>query len=446
MAKWCRFLVAVGGSMCLLVPDVFGVGSGGYTNQTAGARAFGQANAFTARANDSSAVTFNPAGLAMLNANEVSLGATFQTPFMNYQSVAGESDHAQRIILTVPNLNLALRPGLNKWAIGLGITSPFGLSTDWRTSSPLRFVATRSDLNLIAINPNFGYQINPDLSVGVGVDYFNSYKIKMDKQLSIGLLNFSISGNPIDLFTTDEGRSRLEGRGDGWGYNFGLLWKPMEKQSLGLTFRSPVKVKYEGDVNLSNLSSSSIPGISMRDIFGGQNYSNNVTSEFTYPAIATLGYAVRAKDNWLWELDVEWTGWSEFQEMKINYSETDLVRSAILNAGNPTPKEWKNVFSAALGTEYVLANKLALRGGYFFWDTPLPTKTFEPSTPDSDVHGLALGLGYPWGNFSVDFGYQFLYFARRTVDNTVGNDVLSTVNGKYKVANNSYALNFSYKF
>ncbi|MFH1259302.1 MAG: outer membrane protein transport protein [Elusimicrobiota bacterium] len=447
-------LVGIG----LLGQQVFAVGSGGYTNQAAGAKAFGQGNAFAARSDDASASTFNPAGLTQLNANELSLGLTLQTPFISYQTTAGEKDRAKNLSFTIPNFYLALKPGQQKWVVGLGVTSPFGLGTEWRDTSPLRYVATRSDLNLVNINPNFAYQINSDLSVGVGVDYFNSYRIRMEKQLSVGLLNYAISGDLADLHNIAKGQSSLIGRGDGWGYNLGLLYRTCESHSLGLTFRSPVKVKYEGDVKMSGLGYSGptgtdMTGYSSREIFGGKDYSDKVSSEFTYPAVATLGYAIKASDSWLWELDVEWTGWAAFQEMQINYAETDPYRLAILNSGNPTPKEWKNVFSAALGTEYILANNLALRSGYSFWDTPVPTKTFEPSTPDSDVHGLALGFGYPWDDFSIDFGYQFLYFTRRTVENTVGAYIdpstgtqINPVNGKYLVSNSSYALNFNYKF
>src|SRR3954447_17057142 len=59
--------------------------AGGYFNGTTGARAAGRAGAFTARADDLSAVAFNPAGLAHLQSSLLQVGNRFSYNGYSYR-------------------------------------------------------------------------------------------------------------------------------------------------------------------------------------------------------------------------------------------------------------------------------------------------------------------------------------------------------------------------
>lgn len=417
-----------------ITEKAFAVGSGGLTNQVAGARALGMGNAFAAEASDISAITFNPAGLTQLKATEFSLGTTMQLSSTEYTSSSGVNDKTKDQTFYTPNLYF-YTPTKNM-GIGLGVTSPFGLGIEWSDISPLRFVSTKSKLDVVNINPTLSFEINSVFSVGIGADYFNSPNVEIGNKLDVALLNTNL-GAPD---TASEGDAVLKGEGDGWGYNLGLLYLPSPKHKIGLAYRSEVKVNYEGEVRLSGLSGAS------ETVFGGSNYRNNISTEITYPQIITLGYAYKIKDNWTIEGDIEWTGWSSYKEQNIRYSETDPTRSAILNTGNPTPKEWNDVFSYAIGTEYILENDISLRAGYFFFNSPVPDKTFDPSLPDSDVHGIALGAGYPFRSFIIDLAYQGLFPEKRNVNNDVGASAGTTVDGEYKTVLHYVGLNITYRF
>jgi long-subunit fatty acid transport protein len=43
------------------------------------------------------------------------------------------------------------------------------------------------------------------------------------------------------------GELELEADGDGWGYNAGLLWKPSERLSVGISYRSEIELDFDGD-------------------------------------------------------------------------------------------------------------------------------------------------------------------------------------------------------
>ena len=64
--------------------DSFGQETSGLHNPTFGALGLAQGNAFVARADDASAIAFNPAGLTQLKRPQVSMGANFVLPFTEY--------------------------------------------------------------------------------------------------------------------------------------------------------------------------------------------------------------------------------------------------------------------------------------------------------------------------------------------------------------------------
>jgi long-chain fatty acid transport protein len=59
-------------------------------------------------------------------------------------------------------------------------------------------------------------------------------------------------------------------------------------------------------------------------------------------------------------------------------------------------------------------NKLALRAGVMYDQTPQPDKSVEPMLPDANRIELVGGLGYKLSdNFSVDAAFQFIMFSDR---------------------------------
>ena len=68
-------------------------------------------------------------------------------------------------------------------------------------------------------------------------------------------------------------------------------------------YRSPVKHKYRGDVNLSDLNAA---GFNYLAIFGGTEYDTPITLELTLPQSIVAGYSYRPTNKWVFNYDVEW--------------------------------------------------------------------------------------------------------------------------------------------
>lgn len=420
----------------------YAVGSGGFMDQVVGARALGAGNAFVAQADDTSAIYFNPAGLIQLPGTQISLGSTFLTVDTEYTSTTGQKDELKDMIHTVPNFYVTHRLQNEKWAAGIGINSPFGLSTEWSKTGQLRYVATKSLLQTININPTVSFQASPKWSIGFGLDYLLVDKVQLERQLNVTAINAAIRAGfslpPAGIYS--DGGFELEGDGGGWGYNFGLLFKPVTQHQIGLAYRSEINTTLEGKAKLSGLADESAAA------FGGSSYETGVKAPFDFPQSILTGYAFKPNDKWIFEFDYEWVGWSENKETALDFSETDPGRRALLNNGNPTPRSWKDSNNIGLGTNYKFNNVWEVRGGYWFFERVSPNRTFDPAIPENTRNTITLGGSANLSSVTVDLAYNAIFFRDRDVDNTVGSTSGSSVNGTYESFGQLVALNLTYKF
>jgi long-chain fatty acid transport protein len=66
-----------------------------------------------------------------------------------------------------------------------------------------------------------------------------------------------------------------------------------------------------------------------------------------------------------------------------------------------------------------------LRGGYLYDPSPIPNAYATPLIPDADRQGLSVGVGLGAVQWSLDVGYQYLWF-ERVKNNSVGSNASST--------------------
>ncbi|MFX5245190.1 outer membrane protein transport protein, partial [Acinetobacter baumannii] len=74
-------------------------------------------------------------------------------------------------------------------------------------------------------------------------------------------------------------------------------------------------------------------------------------------------------------------------------------------------QNWRDSFTAAAGINYRWNDKLTLRTGLQFDQTPVPGPAFRhPGLADNDRWMASLGLGYQIDkNTSVDLAYSYLH-------------------------------------
>ncbi|MBI5575054.1 MAG: outer membrane protein transport protein, partial [Deltaproteobacteria bacterium] len=415
----------------------------------AGAKAMGMGFAFTAQADDPSAIYFNPAGIMQLEGTNVMVGATYirengatftgTTPVQPTSTTETQKD----LNFVVPNAYITRKVSSN-FAYGVGIFTPFGLGQEYknRHDSVFRNQITKIDLQTVVVNPTVAFKVNDVLMVGAGIDYMYG-KAKLEKT---GVVNNAvpvppIGNSPLDIFLLD-----LDGDGDAWAYNFGLLLKPSQNLKIGFSFRSPFTLEIrEGDVKLTDISSTSIIalGASAQAVFGGSTFNTKGSTKISMPATAALGVAY-VKDRLTLEVDADWTGWRSYQSLII-----DIKNNTALLPDSSSTKDWKNVVALRIGGEYRVTDPLALRLGFAYDPTPVPANTMDPSLPDATRLNYMAGVGYKYKNWTFDGSYFYVDKKDRTVSNQVNPSYPSYgtgFNGKWTGDAHLLAFDVGYKF
>ncbi len=388
-----------------------------------GTGAMGQGNAFVAQADDPSAVFFNPAGITDLEGSQTYAGGTFIIPRITYKGNDGSREATVTKVYFPPHLYFT-RQVTEDFAMGIGIFSPFGLSTVWHGNWEGRYLTTYSRLTTVNFNPNLAYRWRR-LSVAAGFNAMSG-ELVLKKRLPLYYIN------PI----LADGTQELSDTTWGYGYNLGLLYKFDRQWSLGLSYRSKIKLDFDSAEAKFDVPAAMAPFFQKTGAEG----------ELELPPSLTCGISYRPNDRWAMEFDLTWTGWSTYEEVRIEFDDpvgptgtTEFVQ----------PKKWRDVLAYRFGIKYMPSPEYTFRFGYIFDQSPVPRSTLDPQLPDGNRDIYALGLDYRLNSQMVlGFAYNFIYGHKREKDNDILETLLEAdrANGEYKQRIHSFALSFLYRF
>lgn len=165
--------------------------AGGFALRERSAHAQGASFAgSTAAASDVTYSLFNPAALSRVEHFEGGFGASAILPDIKGTAEVNGQTQKPGVIGIVPST--ALRYRINEdVVIGLGIYSPFGLTTEYDADFIGAFDGKRSELISIAVQPSIAFDLSDDLSIGIaGTVIYN------DPQLT-GITGFDpVTGDP----------------------------------------------------------------------------------------------------------------------------------------------------------------------------------------------------------------------------------------------------------
>jgi long-chain fatty acid transport protein len=162
----------------------------------------------SAVAEDASTAFYNPAGLVRIKNQQLVLGldpvvtdikfhGTVDVNTVGLGTVGPVSAPAQGGGLNfVPDLNYAA-PITDRFVFGFSIVAPFGLKTDYGTTSFTRYASTLTSLQVIDFSPSLGIALTDKFSIGAGVDIERS-SAEFDLVAGNSLLN-SILGSIVDI-------------------------------------------------------------------------------------------------------------------------------------------------------------------------------------------------------------------------------------------------------
>ena len=424
-----------------------------------GARAMGMSGAFVGLADDPSAVYFNPAGITQLLGTHFSIGATFISPSTKFTGPANislpaalgggksqvynntESKLKSRWF-TPFNVYVTHQLG-NDLFVGLGVNNPYGLGTEWDDNWVGRYKTIKAEIQTFTFEPVVAYKLLDQLSISLGgmISYAD-----VDLQQKIPMADATTGA-----ILAPDATLQLKGNKLAYGFTAGVLYKPINKLSLGVSFHSEIKYKFEGDA-----TPTYAPGVPASPMVP----HGKITAPLTTPLTLTFGAAYIIQDDWSVSADIQYTGWSSYDSLVITFNDFQPTGKPYVSA---SVRDYKNNIILRLGTEVKINEKLTARGGALYDQNPVPDARLDPTLPDANRIGLNIGLGYKiTNNLSVDVAYLFLIFSKREVTNSImektyvpfslpaalggGKIVLpeTAFNGTYETSANLIGLNLSY--
>jgi long-chain fatty acid transport protein len=381
------------------------VQAAGFSVFEQGARGMGFAGAYTAQSQDPSAIFHNAAGIAFLKGKRLYFGGTFVKPYTDFTGAdpypgAGRTETGDVGVIPLPALYYS-QQFTDRLSFGLGVNTPYGLKTQWAEPDTYsgRYISLMADLKSVSINPVIAYKLEDRLAIGAGVDVRFS-KVTLARRVPLV--------NPFSLKVIDVAQVDLRSDWNaGIGFNLGVLAKPTEKLSVGASYRHKVKVDYTGTATFIPISSgdATLDGLVKQTLPQG---SESLKTGIEFPGIATVG-AAYALDDWTVEADLVWFQWSTFDSLQLKFPDRPDLDETI-------PEAYTNVFQYRFGLERRFSDRLAVRGGYFYDNSPSPAASVSPLLPDADRHGFALGASFTRGNLSLDLASWYLRFKERSTE------------------------------
>lgn len=423
--------IAVSFVVALLSANVF---AAGYSIYEQGAKASAMAGAFSATADDPSAIFYNVAGIAFQRNLAATMGATWITFINEFDGAdyefpgpgvtAGYEDH-DFLIPTV----YAIAPIGENLTIGVGQFTAFGLRTDWENGSTFagRFISQDADLKTASIQPSIAWKTsNNKFAIGAGVEY---------RIAEVTLERNAGAVNPFTQRIVDVAHVRLESdRGDDIGYNVGVIFAPSEDWRFAVNHRTSMDIDLEGDADFTQISTGN-PQLDAIIAATRIPPDQGISTSLPFPAITQFAIATGIIPKWTVEFDAVNMTWSEFEALTVEFAQTP---SANINQ----EENWEDVWSYRLGADHPVTDRWSVRLGALYDETPQPVEVVGPLLPDANRIAVTFGLGYKHGPWRFDISEMVLHFEDR---DTLGHNE-DNFNGVYETSANLFTFNVGYSF
>ena len=369
------------------------------------AEALGIAGGRFANLQDATTARVAPASMVDVEQASIQLNAGLWRSDIGLESSAGVSMHHNDPWVYPASLYAVFPTASRDFAFGIGITTPYGLGSQYSKSSPLRyFVPYESSLITHSITPAIAFRVTDTVSVGLGLDFmYGDLRINQLFPLAPGI----------------DGELRFDAQGWGMSGYGSVLWKITPRQRIALIGRLPLRLEMEGDYQ----------------ILAGATARTGFETDMTFPGSIALGYGIDFTDRFTLGFDFKWTA---------NNSHDDIpIRTENLPAPqNSLPLNWKNSIDLGCGATYKLNEAWCIRAGYLFSENSMPDSTYTPSIPAYDRHIFSLGLGWQGKRNRIDATYGFIFNPDRTV--TGANN--PAFNGTYRHQWHVLNLSFTHLF
>jgi len=363
-----------------------------------GARALGMGGAFLARADDATAVSWNPAGLSYLSRPELSVVGTRNT----FERAPPGSATTDRLVGHGPDF-FAITYPLSTGAVQVNYQRVFSFAGT-------REIERTSDVFETAGSGGFDV-------LGVGSGWRIGRKLRLGAAVNLWVNGYSQRKVRTSTQPAPRGRGRTEQDIDydldsGVNFNVGVLWSPVESLNLGLVGRTP----FTAIVNLRRFRRDFGPSDSAGEFT--QNTGERSDLLIDLPGSAGIGASWRATSALTVSADYTRTFWSQgrvrnFYQIEPTPEEGPAPEANVfVELPYPTldDVDQTDTQQIRLGAEYVLILgpvKVPLRIGYFLDRQYFRAAADEAGTAGSPpwFRGYTAGTGIGVGPVLIDAAF-----------------------------------------
>ena len=345
-----------------------------------------------ALANDASIAYDNPAGITRIKNQQVVVGGMgimtdirFDGQIANCLTLGGEIFCGSPTTGTAQGGSFSFIPDLHyvaplssNWGFGLSVVAPYGSDVEWGQSSFINPIVTRARLQVVDIAPALGFKVTNKLALGMGFDIE-----KMSAELNSILVSMP---------------SIIKGYDTAYGYHAGALYEFNPATRIGLAYHSQV-IHHLNGTSLYN-------GIASR-----------ANSSIYLPPDTTLSIYHSINSQWAIMGTIIYAQWNIIHNLVVNNA-SGLQQ---LNGGVPLsidfPQNFRNSWTYSIGADYSPTEKLTLRAGFGYDQTPTRNGYRILQLPDSDRYDLSVGGHYQVNKvFGFDLGWTHVFLQHAAIN------------------------------
>lgn len=427
-----RWALGFGAALTALLPSHPAEASGGYYSGNKGARAAGRAGAFTAKADDLSAVYVNPAGLARLGTTVIQVGNRFsynahrytRQPTLDWGNLQG----GQPPVVSFPTVKndvplQALEPllgvgsnlGLDNWGFALLAYAPAGIAREeFPVTGGQRYMMVERESLVLDYSVSAAWKHREKLGLGATLQWIHLPRLKYS--LVIDATPFRRPANPVT--SPLDMRATVSGS-DPFTLNaiLGAWYRPVPFLEIGVAGQViPSKFKTKSTLEVEPVSPTLQGGTLLQR---NNTPANDVELTLPLPLTARVGLRYRhlAEDREVFdlELDVGYESWSRVDDMVL---ETNGI---IANLQDPAyegeqipigrveiPKQWQDTLIVALGGDFAAIEELLTARAGVYYETPVaPPAYANVDFVSGKQLGAALGGSLYFGKLEVAAAYDY---------------------------------------
>jgi len=352
----------------------------------------------------------------------------------------------------------------NRWAAGLGVYVPYGLTSQWGSTFPGRFEALKASLISVYFQPNFAYRITPNWEIGGGpVIGYSQVQLRQSLDLAQQFAQPGLTFGQLGVAAqTEFARAKLSGSGTAVGFNIGIHGALGADWDIGARYLSKLDFHYDNaDATFSQVltnlvlsagnplglpAGTPVDAILSGEFAPGQPLSaQKVSTRITHPAQFQVGLGFSGLVNTRIEGDFEWTQFSSFDQLPIEFSGPASSQSRTLL------EDYQNSWSIRVGAEHAFPVGIKGRLGFTYVRSPAPDVTVTPLLPDMDRRNYTAGVGVPLSpRYTLDAAYLHVDTSGRRgriVERTdPGQTALDLNSGFYTLDANVFSLSIRANF